>query len=318
MAGLEFNVAIRTFEFHNNRVWLGVGGGVVADSEIENEWLECLIKARPLIKAVGSTIDEHAGKVTPHPRALAVSLRPRPAVGVFTSTLVLNGNTLDLPGHIARLDNSSRNLFSRPLPESVENQIRECLDWTPTGRLRIEVKPVGGPLRTKVKVLRLDEAPDSIGLRTVTVSNGLGEHKWADRRLLAVLAEQTGLRDTEQLLLQDSYGQVLETDRANIFAVIDGVLRTPPADGRILPGITRALLLTMASDRAFDVQVAPIEYRALLSSSEVFVTNAVRGIVPVHIIDGAQVGWGACPVVSQVQECITKLWSTNASKTRIN
>ena len=31
VAGLELNVAIRTFEFAAGRVWLGAGGGIVAD-----------------------------------------------------------------------------------------------------------------------------------------------------------------------------------------------------------------------------------------------------------------------------------------------
>ena len=32
-AGLELNVAIRTFEAHGDHLWLGAGGGIVADSD---------------------------------------------------------------------------------------------------------------------------------------------------------------------------------------------------------------------------------------------------------------------------------------------
>ncbi|RZQ63459.1 aminodeoxychorismate synthase component I [Amycolatopsis suaedae] len=48
VAGLELNVAIRTFELHGDRLWLGVGGGITADSVAEREWQECLHKAAPL------------------------------------------------------------------------------------------------------------------------------------------------------------------------------------------------------------------------------------------------------------------------------
>ena len=41
VAGLELNVAIRTFEFAGDEVWLGVGGGVVADSDPAAEYAEC-------------------------------------------------------------------------------------------------------------------------------------------------------------------------------------------------------------------------------------------------------------------------------------
>ncbi|MEA5358699.1 aminodeoxychorismate synthase component I [Amycolatopsis sp., V23-08] len=47
-AGLELNVAIRTFEIAAGAIALGVGGGITADSDPEAEWQECLHKAAPL------------------------------------------------------------------------------------------------------------------------------------------------------------------------------------------------------------------------------------------------------------------------------
>ena len=55
-AGLELNVAIRTFEAHGDHLWLGAGGGIVADSDPQAELEECLVKARPLIAAIGGTL----------------------------------------------------------------------------------------------------------------------------------------------------------------------------------------------------------------------------------------------------------------------
>src|SRR6266702_6074182 len=51
VAGLELNVAIRTFEFGAGRVWLGSGGGITARSDAGAEYRECLLKAAPLIRA---------------------------------------------------------------------------------------------------------------------------------------------------------------------------------------------------------------------------------------------------------------------------
>ncbi|MER6875436.1 chorismate-binding protein, partial [Amycolatopsis sp. NPDC000673] len=48
LAGLELNVAIRTFEIAGDRIALGVGGGITADSDSAAEWQECLHKAAPL------------------------------------------------------------------------------------------------------------------------------------------------------------------------------------------------------------------------------------------------------------------------------
>jgi para-aminobenzoate synthetase/4-amino-4-deoxychorismate lyase len=56
LAGLELSVGIRTFEAGGGRLWLGVGGGVVADSEPARELEECLVKAEPLLRAIGSRL----------------------------------------------------------------------------------------------------------------------------------------------------------------------------------------------------------------------------------------------------------------------
>ena len=59
-AGLELSVAIRTFEARDGRLWLGAGGGIVADSDPEAELEECLVKARPLIAAIGGRLRARA------------------------------------------------------------------------------------------------------------------------------------------------------------------------------------------------------------------------------------------------------------------
>ncbi|OZM73511.1 aminodeoxychorismate synthase component I [Amycolatopsis antarctica] len=48
VAGLELNVAIRSFELHAGHLHVGVGGGITAGSDAVAEWEECLHKAAPL------------------------------------------------------------------------------------------------------------------------------------------------------------------------------------------------------------------------------------------------------------------------------
>jgi para-aminobenzoate synthetase/4-amino-4-deoxychorismate lyase len=62
VAGLELSVAIRTFEQLGGRLWLGAGGGIVADSDPEHEFEEALIKAGPLVAAIGSRIRTDAAE----------------------------------------------------------------------------------------------------------------------------------------------------------------------------------------------------------------------------------------------------------------
>jgi para-aminobenzoate synthetase component 1 len=49
VAGLELNVAIRTLEYADGVLHLGVGGGITADSNPEREWQEVLTKAAPVL-----------------------------------------------------------------------------------------------------------------------------------------------------------------------------------------------------------------------------------------------------------------------------
>jgi para-aminobenzoate synthetase / 4-amino-4-deoxychorismate lyase len=309
VAGLELNVAIRTFEFHSGRVWLGSGGGIVADSAADDEYAECLLKAGPLVHAIGGRLGGDSLRGQPGPAGTRASpgdgavpgpLRPRPAAGVFTSLLVTGGKTRGLADHVARLDASARQLFGKGVPETLPGDLAARLAGDPSGRLRITVRPAGGPLHADIEVEPLDQRPAEVSLRPVVIEGGLGAHKWRDRRLVAELARSMALRPGEQLLVEDANGDVLETDRANLFAVIGGVLRTPPADGRILPGVARDAVLRAASLAGLGVSVTPVSRSQLPAASEVFVTNAVYGVRPVRSVTGSPACWPTGPVARQM------------------
>ncbi len=73
VAGLELSVAIRTLEVHDGALWLGAGGGIVADSDPQTELEEALAKARPVADAIGTTV-----AVEPAPRSAATPARGVP------------------------------------------------------------------------------------------------------------------------------------------------------------------------------------------------------------------------------------------------
>jgi len=303
-AGLELNVAIRTFEFTAGKAWLAAGGGIVADSDPAAEYHECLIKATPLLAAVGATLD-----ATAPPGDTAAARRPRPTAGVFSSLVVANGATNGLDAHLARLTASVRDLYGKDLPVSLHADLAECLRQRPTGRLRITVRPVGGPLQATVEVVPLQPAGSAsrdtgITLKPVTVPGGIGGHKYRDRRLLGDLAAQAGTGQGEQVLLTDETGELLETDRANLFAVIDGVLLTPPADGRLLPGTTRAAVLRAARDHGILVGQKPLTLGELAEATEVFVTNAVIGALPVTSVATVGRTWRPGPVTATLANAL--------------
>ena len=173
--------------------------------------------------------------VGPARRPALRALWPRPAVGIFTTLRVTGG----LAGR-TRLSTwtgwppARARCSARTCRPSWPTRISKCLAGGGSGRLRITIRPVGGPLHCQVELTEPGPDVAAVRLRVTELPGGLGGHKWADRRLLSQLA-RAGLAADEQLLLTDADGSVLETDRANVFARGRRRLRTPAADGRILP-----------------------------------------------------------------------------------
>ena len=156
------------------------------------------MKARPLIGALNAALRRRKPCRRAAPRsgaapAIPPGLRPRPAAGVFTSLRVTGGRGHDLARHLARLDASTRELFGKHLPPGLQADLGAWLSNGPSGRLRLTARPLGGPLQVTIEVIPAGAAPGTVALHPVALPGGLGEHKWADRRLLASLAEAAGL-----------------------------------------------------------------------------------------------------------------------------
>jgi para-aminobenzoate synthetase/4-amino-4-deoxychorismate lyase len=120
-------------------------------------------------------------------------------------------------------------------------------------------------------------------LRALVLPGGLGSHKWADRSLVASAPEP---------LLVDLGGDLLESGSGNLFVVDGDRLVTPPADGRILPGVTRDAVVRLAPELGLEVSIETVSAARAGGADELFVTSAVRGLQPV----GRCAGIGEWPV----------------------
>jgi para-aminobenzoate synthetase / 4-amino-4-deoxychorismate lyase len=215
---------------------------------------------------------------------------PDPSRGLFETLLVAEGAPVELEAHIARLAASARQLFGAELPEELAAEARRACEGIELGRLRIEIEPGGeGGFTRRFQASAIDPAfsfPDREHgelLRSVRADEWSGAHKWSDRGWL----EQTEARLGEEVpLLVDAGGDVLEAGRANVFAVVDGTLVTPPADGRILPGTARAATLRLAAELGIQATERPLPLAELAAADEVFLTSSVRGLRPARRLDG--------------------------------
>ena len=221
---------------------------------------------------------------------------PDPSRGLFETLLIVGGRPVEQVAHFGRLASSARELFGAELPAELPAEAIRASAGIELGRLRIDVVPDGsGGLRHTIKAVAIDRDaffPDwehGEALRSVPAEGWSGAHKWSDRRWLEDAEAELG---DEVPLLVDAEGNALEAGRANVFAVEDGALVTPPADGRILPGTARAATLGIAADLGIEAIERELPLAALRAADEVFLTSSVRGLRPARYLDGEELHRG--------------------------
>ena len=116
----------------------------------------------------------------------------------------------------------------------------------------------------------------------------------------SILAKREALLDGyDEAILLDAQGLVAEASGENLFAVRDGVLRTPPLPG-VLGGITRDAVITLARDKGIPVVEAAITRDELYIADEVFLTGTAAEVTPIREIDRRAIGAGARGPVTRV------------------
>jgi para-aminobenzoate synthetase/4-amino-4-deoxychorismate lyase len=283
-SGLELNVAIRTLEVRDGAAWMGCGGGIVADSNPGRELQEALDKVRPIAAALRTTITEHEEeRFAPGLSSMSrLDRRPDPARGLLETILVQHRHAVGLSHHLDRLARSARELFDRELAPDGRRRISAAVSdaGSAEARLRVILSQHG---TVEVTTAPVDPPPPGLDLSLVSVSGGLGPHKLADR---APLAPFEG-RDRAALIC-DLDGAVLEASSGNVWAVIGDRLVTPPADGRILPGVIRHRLLEAGEVTGFAMIEAPLWLWQLQDAEGVIVTSSIRGAVAARLPGACQ------------------------------
>ncbi len=245
-----FNVAIRTFSLceKDKRVSLGLGSGVVADSEEGAEWAECLAKG-DFARVDGYGFD------------LIETMRFEPAEGILRLEL-----------HLERMKESARTFGFEFDRHAARNQLHAAtfhLDAPSkirllagkTGAIAIEIRPVPA-----------EEAAWEVVLAPLPVANGDFRlaHKTSDRSFYDDARKANGARET---IFVDEAGYLTEGSFTSIFVERDGVLLTPPLSRGLLPSTLRRELIEQGKARESDLTPADLD-------GSFFVGNSLRGLIP--------------------------------------
>lgn len=135
-----------------------------------------------------------------------------------------------------------------------------------------------------------------------------------------VVARQEAMRsDADEALLLNTQSNVACATTANVFCVQAGRLRTPPVADGALPGTIRALVCAeLAQKLQCGVKISRLDEAALFQADEVFLTNALMGIMPVSAVDGRPLGAGVPGPVTRRFRAAYEEWLTaqSGAKTR--
>ncbi len=255
----RFNVAIRTIEAgKGGRAKMGVGSGIVIDSEPVREYAECLLKA---------------GFLTGLDPGFELIETLRLASGVYP--------LLNL--HRDRLAASAKSLgFALDLP-AVSALLAGEATRHPKGthRVRLSLAHAGSLHLVSTPMPADDGRPWQVVLSTETLNPDefLLRHKTTARsrydRTLESLAGQPQVFDA---IFLNTRGEVCEGARSNVFIERDGLLLTPPLTCGLLPGVMRQSLLDSGRAREHVLNQSD-----LWSAPQLYMANALRGLLPVKL-----------------------------------
>lgn len=213
--------------------------------------------------------------------------------GVF-ETMRAHGGTLPWwPRHRARLQDGALRLgMTMPAESLLKAALAEALEQAPDGVLKLTLtRGVGArgyaPTVASPSTLVLATFPvptattQALSVDVLDVFLGtqpaLAGIKHLNRLEQVFGAREAAARGLDDGLMADAEGLITCSTRANVFACIDGQWRTPPITRCGVAGVARGALI----DAWPAVQVAELPASELLRVEALFLSNAVRGILPI-------------------------------------
>ncbi len=228
--------------------------------------------------------------------------------GIYEMIPAFSGHAFRLQEHLQRLQNSLDAVHIRN-PHSLEEWsqlIHAVIEKNRTGHQAIYLQVTRG-------VAHRDHAFPDVSEPTVFIMSNplpvsrevkpvsatiLEDPRWNNCDIKAIsLLPNVLLRQKarergayEAILIRD--GLLTEGAASNVFIVRDGIVRTSPKDSRILPGITRDLIVELLHKHEIPCEEREITEADVRAADEIWLTSSTREIVPVTQLDGVSVGTG--------------------------
>ncbi len=233
--------------------------------------------------------------------------------GLFETMRAYNGTVFRLDNHLARLAKPAVKLSIPVEPGVLRNAVAETvrLNGLKEARVRLTVAIGEGSLvpdphscaKPTILVVAAKYTPYAPeiyerGFRVMVSSlrrnsqSPLTVMKTANYLENLLAREEARTAAFDDALLLNEKGQLAEASTSNIFLVSKNTLRTPSVESGILPGITRDVILELASELGIKTAEAAIRPEELRAAQEAFLTNSMIEVMPLSMVDGETVGSG--------------------------
>ena len=312
---MDLSIAIRTATIVGDRLVFSVGGGIVYDSDPEDEYEETLHKGRTLMSvfqekddSLGYDADSEPwvwqnGRLIPQGEAsVPVSdLGLQYGFGFFETIRVVKGLACRLPAHLDRFNRTWAALFSDTPPDLTWGDIiAQVVEKNSLGDATAAVKILatrGDESRSRYNGTLLVTARSYTHRLTAIGATGLKLATYpyprmtplADHKTLNYLYyHQAGAWAREQganeAVILNPDGTISETNTANILLVSGNkVIRL--LSPHVLPGVMQDAVCQRLHALGFSIMDRQIRPDAVLDADMVLLTNALMGAVPALRLD---------------------------------
>ena len=256
---LTFNVAIRTAVIDTSgHGEIGIGGGIVADSSVADEYQEALLKMAFLA----------------HPAA--------PVCLIETIAWTLGEGYVLLDRHLTRLATSAQYFRLSFDGGKISGMLAEAArGFTAPMRVRLTLHETEGPAITAVPLppnpalFRFAIALEKLDSKSLWLAHKTTNRAFYDEPRQRAQADL----GVDEVVFLNEHDELTEGSITNLFVERDGLLLTPPLSAGLLPGTLRAELIDNGRAIEHSLHLADLE-----TAPAIFLGNSVRGLLPAQWI----------------------------------
>ncbi len=228
--------------------------------------------------------------------------------GVYEVIRIYNGSFFELDAHLERLERSASEIkISLPFTQKeIKGKIEQLVaaNRVHSGHVYMQVTrgvaPRNHPFPAKSEpvLVAYTKEYEKEPSRAPGQAIFMEDIRWLrcdikSLNLLGnVLAKQSATEQNVDEAIFHRGDLVTEGSSTNVFIVKNNILYTHPANNFILDGITRQVILSVASELGIQIKEEAFTKQELLESDEVFISSTTQEARPIVEVDGRQIGNG--------------------------